>query len=174
MTVTVNQPSPINATTWRITWSSDLTDPEYRIYQDGLLAATTGAEEWIATVPAGEALLLEILDDPDETPTTAYPGKITIGWWAVSGAASYRVDEYIEGAWTARATLLETGLGYYRWDSRYLEDVTTHQFRVVPITAFGNDGAAAVFSVLMVRHPDVPSVAYTYDEDTAIITISET
>lgn len=133
---------------------------------------TTPAESRTFTVSAGEQLVVEVLDAADERPEAAFPGRLTLGWYRVADAAKYRIDEYIGGNWTQRASIDDTGIGYYQWKTRFLEDSQTHQFRIVPVGNNGNDGDALAFSVLMVRHPDPPSASFSYSSATGTVTIS--
>ena len=64
------------------------------------------------------------------------------------------------------------GRRYFNWRSRVLEDSATHQFRVTPIGANGNNGTAKNFVVLMVRIPDPPRVSYSYSAGSGVVTIA--
>jgi len=173
----------VGAGEWRIAWTSDLGSPPtdlYRIYQNGaLVASDVFVEEWVVYVQAGESLVFEVLDDADLEPSTAFPGRLTIGWRRVASAtASYRVEEYVGGEWVERYTVADDGSEWFNWESRYLEDVTTHQFRVVPVGENGNDGTPIAFATLMVRHPDSPITddnvddKFSYDSGTNKVTIA--
>lgn len=160
---------------WRITWTSDLVDPTFYVYRDGQLLGTTRAAEWVVRLAAGDRPVFEILDSDDDTAPTAtrgFPGFVTLGWYASTGSDRYLIQELVGVDWTTRRTIHDRGQGYFRWKSRFLEDVTTHQFRVVPIGTNENTGTAAAFSVLMVRHPDAPEVEITYSSGTGKLTIS--
>lgn len=165
MSVTYAAPLQLAANTWRLTWSSSLGVPGvafagYRIFKNGVqVGEETTAEQLDVTLQAGESLVIEVLDDADEEPSTGFPGRITLGWGPVEPASSireYKVQEYVSAVWTTRKLVTEDGSPFYRFESRYLEDDTTHQFRVIPVGVNGNDGTALSFSALMVRHPDQP------------------
>lgn len=172
MTVSIDSVTQTGLTTYQVGWSSNLPDPTFYVYQDGVLLNTTKAGSGQFSVPTGESLVLEVLDDLNETPEAAFPGKLTLGWYAVTDTDFYRIDEYAGAAWVQRAVIRETGRGFYQWKSRFLEDVTVHQFRVVPVGTNGNDGDPLAFNVLMVRHPDAPAVGFSYSSGTGKVTIS--
>lgn len=182
MSVTYEAPVQLAPNLWRVSWSSDLGAPPatgYRVFRNGVqIGGTVYVESMDFTLDAGESLVVEVLDDPDASPSSAFPSRLTLGWRPVSGAASYRVDEYVASVWTARRVLLEDGSPYYRYETRVLEDVTSHQFRVVPVDEAGNDGTALSFTVLMVRYPDAPwpdaeaASHFAYDDGTNEVTVS--
>lgn len=124
------------------------------------------------SVAAGEQIVIEVLDNGATAPQLAFPGRVTLGWSEVEGAYSYRVEEYVGAAWTARQTVRDLGQSYFSWVSRFLEDATSHQFRVITIGTNGVEGEAKAFTFLMVRHPDIPDVAITYDEGTQRVTVT--
>lgn len=181
MAVTYQQPRLIGQYRWRIEWSSDLGSPPpdgYRIYMSGVLVATTNKESWDVTLRSGESLVFEVLDDADLEPTTAFPGKLTIGWRRVSNAVKYRLEEYVASVWTAVKSISDDGSEWYSVQTRFLEDVTIHQHRIVPVDVYENDGTALSFSTLMVRHPDIPinesaiDDRFSYASGTNKVTIS--
>jgi hypothetical protein len=157
-----------------LAWDSDAAPPAtFRVFRDGVLLATTRLRQMVLTVLSGEAPLLEVLDDPDATPAPGYPGYVLLAWYAPAGGAlQYRVQEFVASAWVTRKTIDDQGQGYFTWASRILEDGQTHQFRVVPVGAAGNDGAVVSLDALMVRRPDPPATRFTYSSATAAVTIS--
>ncbi len=170
--VTIEPPVRMGQHSWKLKYSSDLPEPMFYIYLDGVLIAETQQTEYDIAVNLDEVSLIEILDDPDTPPMQVFPGKARLGWFFVKGTDYYRVDEYINEAWIERRRLPENN-GYLRWESRFLEDGQTHLFQVVPVGTDGNEGTPKQFAVLMVRRPDVPDVEYTHDDETGNITISE-
>ena len=68
--------------------------------------------------------------------------------------------------------MIDDGRQEYDFDTRFLEDVTSHQFRVkgvnedTPKNASGDDldGSTTSVTCLMGRHPDVPDASYSYDK----------
>lgn len=178
MAVTENPPARIDLTTFKISWTSDLTPPvDFRVYREGRLVSSftsaTGAGELLLSIPSGDHPFIEILDDDNAIPSIAFPGRPTLQWLSVSGTSYYRVDEYVSAVWTERRIIPEDGRGVYRFQTRWLPDVTQAQFRVVPVGENGNEGTAKAFTFTVVRHPDQPSVSYTYSSGTAKVTIAQ-
>ena len=68
-----------------------------------------------------------------------------------------------------RHTTLGSYVGY---QTRVLADGETAQYRVVPVNEAGIDGSPRTFTVTMVRRPDPPDVDYTWDAETARVTLS--
>ena len=162
MTVSINSTEKIDSSTWLVKWSSDLTTPTFRIYRDSVLIKTTTQTQETFQVVKGESLLIEIRDDLS-TPSLAYPGQLTLSWLATPATEKYKIEELVSSVWTLRAEITHQGQGSFKWVSRFLEDVTTHQFRITPVGKNGNEGTPKNFSSLMVRHPDVPAKNFGYD-----------
>ena len=173
MAVTINAPEQVAARTWRVSWSSSLPTPTFWVYRDGELATITQQTSILLFAEAGESVVIDVVDDEDDVLPVVFPGRATLSWTAVANAAGYRVEEYIGAAWVVRTTVYDRGEACFTWSSRCLEDGATHQFRVVPVGANGNDGTPLTFSLLMARHPDVPDVDWSYDDGTGVATISE-
>jgi len=168
--VTIQPPVKMGQNSVLLRFSSDLPTPTFYIYVDGNLIAQTTKTEYLLAINYDENYMIEILDDPNEQPTQIFPGKIRLGWFPVEGTDYYRIDEYIDSQWVPKKKMKENG-GYLEWESRFLEDGQTHNFRIVPVGADGNDGEPRAFAVLIVRHPDVPDVGYQYAGGN--VTISE-
>lgn len=156
--------TPITGDLYRLTWtgSSDL----YHVIRNGLVIMTTEDTEAVVTAEAGD--VLDVIDDGEPIPQ-GFPPKATINFWGVAGASEYQVQEYISGAWILRATF-PGGQSFYSFTTRKLEDVTTHQFRVLALDEAGNESTADQISFLFVRFPDVPSVAISFSKPNLTIT----
>ncbi len=172
MSVTLQAPVYVGGRSWRLTWSSDLPTPTFYVWQNGILLETTTATSRVFTVDQNSELFVDVFDDALSTPSFGVNGRITVGWQPVSGAVSYRVKELVGAAWTERMSITSDGRPWYSYQSRFLEDVTTHQFRVYAVSAAGNDSSAVELDVLMVRCPDAPKVTGTYNTTTDKITIT--
>ena len=175
MTVTIDTETRVDANTLFYEWSSDLHDPTFYVYVDAKMVNTTKATSQEFHVEPDDFPAIEILDNPSTEPQYARSSRETLAWYAHSLAESYRIDELVSDVWTERATIFDAGEGFFVWVSRPLEDMTQHEFRVVPIGTDGNDGQtpARIF-VPMIRLPDVPNVAYTYNGATPkTVTITE-
>ena len=164
MTVTLNTPEWMDAQTCILSWSSGLTNPTFYVYQNGALVLSTTGTSYVFHIEEGDTLSVEVLDVAATEPQYGMPGRQTLCWYPISDAVSYRIDEQVASVWTERQTILDENQAFFRWRTRHLEDETTHEFRVVGIDTSGNDGSkVAWFRFLMVRHPDLPTVAYTYN-----------
>lgn len=173
MSVTIRTAKQIDDRSVRLTWSSDGEDPTYYIWIDGVFAYETSLTEGVFPIVPGAAAIIDVFDSSSDEPSVAYPGRFLIGWWPSDAVDYYRIDEYYDSAWLERARVIDNGEGFFTWRTRFLEDVTSHQFRIVPVGTDGNEGTATTFTSLMVRHPDPPDVSYSYDSGTTKITISE-
>lgn len=174
MAVSISEPVQTGARTFRVEYSTDLgAGTLFYIYQEGQLIATTYLTAWDFTVQPGDSINIQILDSATDVIEPVYPGRVTLGWEAGEAVDYYLIEEYVDAAWVTRARVDESGHGYYTWLSRYLEDCTTYEFRV---TAYGTNGVAGTprttFTGLMVRQPDMPTNAITYDAGTGRITVA--
>jgi hypothetical protein len=162
----------IDVTAWRIRWTSDLPTPvTFRVFIEGVLVSgdaglisDDGTGEWILFIPPGEFPFFEVLDTPC-LPSLAFSGHIDLQWYGF-GNQSYRVEKYIGGNWTMQETIPDDSRGYYTWRTPWLEDVTIHEYQIVPVSLSGNDGTPLSLVCLMVRHPDSPAVTATYNGST--------
>lgn len=160
---------------WKFSWAA--TTSPYRIYADGVLVDTiTDAEyEYEQTGFTNVQPNVQVLDanDTDPSDIVAYPWRISMQWRWVEEAESYQVDEYDSGTWKKRGVVREDDSGYYTFESPSLEDVTSSQWRVRAIDAYGNYSSALSFEFFIARNPDPPDVDLSYSNDTGNVTISE-
>ena len=171
------KPQRIDEQSFSLALASQRTPPvTFRIFREGVLSdtifSTTGYATALFQVRPGDHPFIEVLDHPDDAPSPAFPGRLLLHWQGVSGAISYRVEELVSAVWTLRATIQDDGAGAYSWQSRWLEDVTTHQFRTSAVDAAGNVGTPVAVTFFLVRHPDAPSVTYAWSAGTTKVTIS--
>lgn len=159
----------IDDRTARVTWSyaGSAAEPTFYVWVNGRLWTTTAARSVLLTGDGGETLDCFVTDDANEIPPATYPSRIELSWDHVTGAGRYRIEELVSAVWTVRDLVIDDGRGHFRWLSRPLEDVTTHQFRVTAIGTGGNEGVAKAATVFMVRRPDAPDVSFTYDGSVA-------
>jgi len=170
--VTMNEPELLDRYTVRFSWTSNLDDPTFWVYRNGVLATVTKATSVTWSVDPAEELVVEVLDDANAKPARSFPGRFTLHWQGTAGVDHYRIEESVSGVWTTRGRVADIGQNYFRWVSRWLEDETTHQFRIIPVGTNKNEGTPKTFSALMVRNPDVPDVNWSYDAGTKKVTIS--
>lgn len=155
----------------RIDWTTTGAD-DYYVYLDGVLAATVSRLWYQFTLATGEQVQIEVCDSSSDVPATAYPGNALITWQRDSEASYYIVQQYVDSAWTTVRTVQDTGVPYYQYRSAFLDDCTTHQFRVVPVDANEIQGTPKEFTFLMVRYPDAPSATYTYDAENNLLSVA--
>lgn len=173
--VTLQPPVRFGAMSFLLEFSSNLEDPTFYIYADGVLIAETKQNDYILAAGEGENIFIEVLDDAEALPMQVFPGKARLCWFGADEtieADYYRVDEYSDSQWTPRASLPENG-GYLAFESGLLDDGKVHRFRIVPVGVNGNEGQAKEFAILVVRYPDEPSVNIEYSSITKKITITE-
>ena len=176
MAVTIQPPEQIGSWSWLISFSSSLEDPTFYVYVNGKLYATTDQENIIITISPGETsenVYVEIFDSAGETPAEVFPGRLTLHWKASSNTDYYRIDECVDASWVERARVYDSGEEYFSWKTRFLEDVTEHTFRLVPLGTNGNEGGELILVCLMVRYPDQPELELTYSDATHKVTIDE-
>lgn len=154
---------------WLITATSDLPSPSYYWYRDGLLVDVTLSNSRQFDLAVGENVQIDVLDDASALPAESYPARCLISTAPGEGVVKSRVEELVDGEWVTRHTALGSYVGY---QTRVLADGETAQFRVIPVNAAGIDGRPKAFQVTMVRRPDPPDVTYTWDEETARVTLS--
>lgn len=173
MAITTFTHQQIGPNLWRFDWLSDEETPTYYVYIDGRLAQTTTKTWMQITIDAGEYVQVDVFDDADTVPDPAYPARAYVTWDGDSNAAYYRIDQYVDSAWTQVGKVRESGQSNYRWLTAALDDDTEHTFRVVPLGANDLEGLPREITIFMIRRPDAPSVAYTYSAVTGKITIAE-
>lgn len=169
MSITYSKPVQVDQFAWRIRWTSNASTPvTFRVYKEGVLLtpdgyeSNDGAGEWILSVPPGEYPFFEVLDNASSLPSIAFSGHLTLQWYGTSNK-EYRVEKYNGATWDIKETIADDSRGYFTWRSVWLADVTTHTYRIVPVSTSGNDGTVLSLVSLVVRHPDVPSVTITYN-----------
>lgn len=177
MSVTIDSITRLDSLSFRIAYSSDLATPvTFRVVVAGKLVDTrtsnTGSGSSVITVGAGESPYFEVLDVANQRPQFAAPGRLTFHWRRINGAVSYLVQESISAVWTTVETRRENGENNHVFLSRWLEDCTSHSFRVVPVDAGGVEGDPIAWTAETARHPDVPAVSYAWDADTSTLTIA--
>lgn len=91
--VTIEQPVQISANTWRVSWSSDQSDPTFYVYRDGELLGETERTWWDFTLVPGESLMVQVLDDAAADPSDVTDGRVTLAWYGVADTDYYRIDQ---------------------------------------------------------------------------------
>lgn len=173
MSVTITSITRIGRRAWRVVYASTLSAPTFYIYVNAELVGVTTETAYQFQAAPGESVILDVFDSSTDTPEDVYPGRLAIAWYAVVATDYYRIDEYLSGEWVEVGRVRDTGAGYFKWRTRWLEDSASHQFRVIAVGDNGNESTAATLSCLMVRHPDVPDVNLSYDAEDGTLTIAQ-
>jgi len=172
MVVTLGTPVQLFAGYWRLTFTSGLSDPTFYVYVHGELEVTTKDTSIELFVDPDESPVIDVLDDANQAAGTVFPGRLKLTWFGITTADFYLIEEFVSAVWTERGRIFEDKRGYYSWRTRWLEDVTTHQFRVTATGLTGNSDTPATLTALMVRHPDVPNVTTVYSSGTGKVTFT--
>lgn len=184
MTITDYQCRRIGDVT-EVTVTSDLSAPiYYHWYVDGSFRASTQTNVLSFYLDEGEQLRLEVLDttDPDWDPIAnapdGYPPRRTL-WWVrsiSSDCVAYCVEQQKDGGgWSSLITIpARDGVWEYSYTTQRLDDLADYEWRVVPIDSLGNEGTPLALSAeTIVRTPDSPDWAFTFDEGTDKVTFTE-
>ena len=174
MAVTLNTPTAVGEGSWEYTWSSTVSSPTYYVYENGELVDVTVAESRIVRVDEGTSVTVEVLDNSATSPEYAQGGYLYLCWYPALDfdVNYYEVAEYVDASWTVRQRVVDDGRGFYKWQTRWLEDETTHTFRVRAFGDNDNYGDPQIMYWTMARIPDPPQVEYDYSNTTHKLTIS--
>lgn len=171
MAVTNETQQRLSPTLWLFRWDGTAL---FYVYYEGILAHTL-TRNWLQVDCApGEQLQVEVLDDPETAPQPGYPGRGMLHWSSVDDAMEYRIEEWVTDAWVLRERVSANGASVYLRQTRFLEDDTEHQFRVVPVHTNGADGTPRYFTFYMVRRPDVVEWTGSYSALTGDLTVTVT
>jgi len=167
-----------------ITVASDLSGTiYYHWYQDGVYLGVTALPRMSFFLDAGEqadVVCQDTLDadyDPLDAAPDGWPARRAV-WWLRSvdaDVASYRVEQCVDaGDCTTIDTIDRDGEAWeYAILSDRLEDLATHEWRVIPIDVAGNDGTALELdSEIVVRRPDAPDFTVEYSAGTNRVTFT--
>jgi len=155
------------------TWGTTLGGtPTFYILVNGELVGTTTAQEWLIAGRAGEQVVVEVFDASGYTATAVPSSGLTLCWYDLAAASSYRIDRWSGTAWVETARVAAEKW-FYVWRTGELEDGSAERWRVVPLGADGSsEGEAVEFKRVVVRRPDAPAVDYAYDDETGKVTVS--
>lgn len=177
MTVTFTKAQKVDALVWEWEWTSNLTNPTYYLYGNGVLIGETTHPQAMLTLSPNESFQFEVLDDPDAVPAFAYPSRAFLQWYLDEDdpAERYDIDEYVGGQWVSSTPpSIKPGFGqtYFQYQTRVLEDQTTHIFRVTPVAADERAGVPVIYTFFIVRLPDPPTVSYSYSASSGDVTMT--
>jgi len=153
---------------WRLSWSGSGT---FYVYVDGFLYTTTTRTWYDVPVPAGAVLAVQVFDSSSDTPDDVHPCQFVFFWERSPDAVHYRIERYVDAAWSVVHRVHERGQWIYNYRTAVLEDETEHQYRIVPVGSDGREGTAKTFTIKMVRRPDRPTQTITYDSGTGMLSV---
>ncbi|HET6325802.1 MAG TPA: hypothetical protein VFG04_14085 [Planctomycetaceae bacterium] len=162
----------IDASLWQIKFRSQRVPPvTFTCYVAGQQVGTpivspTGTGEIRVAIAPGSSPFIEIIDHG--IPHYAAPGICTLNWREIQNSQAYQVQQLIGSTWTTLQTVPEKGKGNSLFQTAWLNDQQTYDFQVVPIDAANNPGTPIGWDITIVRHPDVPNVTYTLNNNGTI------
>lgn len=175
----VNQPVERHPRWWEFAWTDTGADQYWVYYRGALLATPATASITVRAEASGEVPQIEVADAETDRPLQYdHPGRIRLAAWsppAAAGTLAYmRFDEYLAGSWVAVGYSLENDAQYHLWESGFLEDGSSHRYRIVPVFTDGTAGTPTEYTVLVVRHPTPAKAAAAVSGGTTpVATISE-
>lgn len=168
----------------RVFATSDLTDPTYHWYLDGSWLGASLAPFRDVQIAPGDQARVDVLDttdpafDPIANAPEGFPARRSL-WWVRS--ADLDVDHYLVeqdqdgGGYELVGRVPQAAEAWaLGWLTARLEDLSTYTWRVTPYDAAGNAGTARTFGPeKVVRRPDAPDFALSFNDTTDRLTISE-
>lgn len=155
----------------------------YHWYLDGMWMGRGTSPTRTFFVAAGEQVRLAVVDtasvdfDEEANNPEPYPARRRL-WWIRSLATDcdhYRIEERKDaGDWSTAATVPRDREAWsYQWYTGRLDDLTSYEWRVIPVDRAGNDGdLVATQSEVVVRTPDAPEFTVAWNEGTGRVTYS--
>lgn len=159
--------SRLSATAWKITAISNLSTPTYYWWLDGALVFTTA----LNFIEIDGGYNVQVFDSPTDAPDVIHPGRVSLFWERSDGAVSYRIEQYVDSAWTAVTEIRDAGGWYFAWQSPELDDGVDYQFRIIPVGE-QVEGLGRDFAFRMVRQPAVVRATATLDTETGVISFA--
>jgi len=164
--------------------TSSLSNPWYHWYRDGSWCQRTKRPVASWYLEAGDAARVECIDttdaefDPVTNAPVGWSARETL-WWIRSLASDvdhYRVEQRKDGGtWAEVGSVPVVPHRWAYWfETPRLADLSEYEWRVTPVDGAGNAGTAiAVEARKMVRHPDAPRFAVTYNPGTSKVTFAD-
>lgn len=156
----------------------------YYWYLDGVFIERTVRNHNTFFVSTGDQARVEIIDSLNDNldvianAPSAYPARRSIVWVRSTDTtvAQYRIEQQKDGgAWQIIGSVVPLS---QQWSlsvlSPRLDDLTNYAWRIVPVDADGNDGTIlAISPEQIVRRPDAPDFATTFDAATTRFTFKD-
>lgn len=146
-------PRRISPTQIEVSYSNGIEGSTYYIYRNGELESRTTDTTATLTVTPFERPQFDIFDAPTAG-IQFFPERAVIQMNVSAGCTGIVVEEQVDATWITRQNLIVTDESVVEYESRVLEDDSTHTFRATPYDEAGNAGEASVFPFKMIRRPD--------------------
>ena len=165
-----------------VTATSSLAGTVYYFwYMDGAFLAKTRSNVYTFFVKQGDQFRISVKDSNDPNydyilhAPTGYSARRTLFWTRCtdSDILKYNIEQNkAAGGWTDIGTVNDVpGQWSYTFVTERLDDLTSYQFRILPVDRAGNEGTALTFDAeKIVRTPDAPNYTVTFDADTDKVT----
>ena len=156
----------------------------YHWWVDGNYAGQTASPTLAVHLEASDVARVEVIEtlDPDFDPVVNAPamyGPRRVIRWLRSvdlTAHKYRVEQSRSGAaYTVIGTAYVANRNQWEFEvvTPRLDDLVSYEWRVIPVTLAGNDGAPlGIPAELIVRTPDAPDYTVLYDDITERVTFT--
>ena len=151
--------------------------PTFFWYLDGTFLSRTDVGEIMVYLPDGDQADIFVVDtlspeafDISANAPTVFPSRRTL-WWARSLEADvlqYTIEQEREAeGFVEIGEVAATDAWSYRFITPRLDDLTTYQWRIIPVDVAGNQGTAlALGPELIVRRPDSPDFTIVFTPGT--------
>jgi hypothetical protein len=113
---------------------------------------------------------IEVLDSTDTVAAQNqnYSPRVRMQWRGQADAELYLIQEYVDSTWTTRDAVIESGAGYYGYETDPYDHGDAPQWRILPQDSGQYQGTPISFTFNIVCNPLPPAVAYTYDSGTGL------
>ena len=152
----------------RYTWTGTAPFDVYGADGEALLLQTSATELTLEHEGETEPPIIEVRDaDSTGTAATAEnPAWGMLQWRGRANVDRWKVEYYTGSAWAEAdgSPVKNTGRGYYQFRTPVLADGTAAQYRVVPVDARDYEGDSQAFSFTVIRNPEPPAVAVSWDK----------
>lgn len=170
MAITFLPVQKVGSSAWRLTWTSDVSDPTYNVYVNGVHVAEQRVNTFVVNGDYIDTHVVEVMDDAS-SPQYAANNRSELLFDSDPNADHYDIEHNPGSGFLKVAQLPKAG-GREGMRTYPLDDASSHQFRVTPVREDGTTGTPATATGKSIRHADVPLVSMAYAAGTGVVTIS--
>lgn len=171
MAITITEYKQIGPNLWRIKWTSGLPTPVFAAWYRGEELIITDSEVTFQAKDS-EIPVVEITDDGAEVVQQRFSGRIELQIYD-RAAITYEVQRFNGASFVVVDRLANDGSGYYRWTSPWHDDLSSQRYRIAGLDSIGNATAATDVTIVLVRPPEPPRVAYSFNSGPGTVTITD-